>query len=213
MSADGLGMSLKKMKKPLLIDLEKKSRSGTGKLPQKGVASVNGKSILLWGNPKLVIPTSAVAEWSKQVHLEVQTVAEVLNNTGNAVAVAANQVGYTHSFFVYRDTGGNHRLVLNPEFIYGENVVLDVEGCLSFPGVGAIVPRYESIRVSYITFPSLTEVTKEYTGFDARMFQHEMEHLEGGLFIDDLTEDAKNEFIERYRASLRNSRPGKKAGR
>ena len=59
------------------------------------------------------------------------------------------------------------------------------EGCLSVPGIYADVRRPARIKVEYFN-EDLEKVTEEFDNFAARMIQHEFEHLDGGLFIDDL---------------------------
>lgn len=59
----------------------------------------------------------------------------------------------------------------------------DWEGCLSVPGVRALVPRNTSIKVRFSS--RLADVVEaEYSGFLARIFQHEFDHLEGKVFLD-----------------------------
>lgn len=69
--------------------------------------------------------------------------------------------------------------VINPEVQEAsEEKITDWEGCLSIPGIRAKVPRHQKISVSYFTREG-EKVTTEYEGFLARVFQHEMDHLEG----------------------------------
>jgi peptide deformylase len=60
----------------------------------------------------------------------------------------------------------------------------DWEGCLSIPGIRGIVPRNSRILVRYQRFPDRVEVIEAYEGFEARIVQHELDHLDGKLFID-----------------------------
>ncbi len=74
--------------------------------------------------------------------------------------------------------------MINPQIIdHSAEIVKGWEGCLSIPGIRGLVPRYEAIEVEYID--QFGEYQKqELTGFVARIFQHEFDHLEGMLFID-----------------------------
>jgi len=74
--------------------------------------------------------------------------------------------------------------VINPKIISNsKEKAKDWEGCLSVPGIRALVPRYKKITVSYTTEKG-TLVKKQYKDFIARIFQHEYDHLEGLVFID-----------------------------
>ncbi len=79
----------------------------------------------------------------------------------------------------------NHGLLYmaNPNIEYSEGEVLGREGCLSVPDWVAMVPRAKIIRVSYLDEQSKAH-TIECSGFEARVIQHEIDHLNGILFID-----------------------------
>ncbi len=75
-------------------------------------------------------------------------------------------------------------VMINPEFqSVGDARVKDWEGCLSIPGIRARVPRYPEIDIRY---QDLTEVWRQtrLTGFIARVFQHEYDHLNGMVYLD-----------------------------
>jgi len=74
--------------------------------------------------------------------------------------------------------------VIDPEIIWhSEAMEKDWEGCLSLPGVRALIPRYTGIEVTY-TNREGEQVEARYEGFIARLFQHEYDHLNGKVFID-----------------------------
>jgi peptide deformylase len=70
----------------------------------------------------------------------------------------------------------------------------DWEGCLSIPGIRALVPRYKDILITY-TNEQGDLVEAEMEGFVARVFQHEFDHLEGKVYLDRV-EDNKDIFAE-----------------
>jgi peptide deformylase len=74
--------------------------------------------------------------------------------------------------------------MINPKIIaHSTETVKGWEGCLSVPGIRALVPRYQSIEVEYTdTSGELQKL--EFTDFIARIFQHEYDHLEGLVFLD-----------------------------
>lgn len=76
--------------------------------------------------------------------------------------------------------------IINPEIIsYSNERVKDWEGCLSVPSMRGLVPRYNQITVRYHDQKG-NEIQKDLTGFLARIFQHELDHLNGLTFIDKL---------------------------
>jgi peptide deformylase len=75
-------------------------------------------------------------------------------------------------------------IMINPRLINRSDVKeKDWEGCLSIPGIRALVPRYKKISVQYINEQGLY-VELELDGFIARVFQHEYDHLIGKVFLD-----------------------------
>lgn len=80
--------------------------------------------------------------------------------------------------------------MINPRIVaHGEEIVRDWEGCLSVPDTRGLVPRYRQIEVEYTT--ASAEVKQEVlTDFVARIFQHELDHLDGIVFCDRVTDPA-----------------------
>lgn len=75
-------------------------------------------------------------------------------------------------------------LMINPEFqALSPDREKDWEGCLSIPGIRALVPRYSQIRVSYSDRQGQLQ-EQDLSGFVARVFQHEYDHLEGKVYLD-----------------------------
>ncbi|PCI38744.1 MAG: peptide deformylase [Elusimicrobia bacterium] len=104
------------------------------------------------------------------------------------VGLAAPQIGINDRIAVIdvRPNGKSDRLVLiNPEIILREGAMTDEEGCLSLPGLYAKIQRHQKVRVR-----ALDENGKEWertgTGLLARAFEHEIDHLDGKVFIDHL---------------------------
>jgi peptide deformylase len=90
--------------------------------------------------------------------------------------------------------------IINPEILHcSHEKIKDWEGCLSVPSIRGLVPRHTQITVRYYDQQG-NEQKKEFTGFIARIFQHELDHLNGLTFIDQLesTKDLVSE-IEWYR--------------
>ncbi|MCP4932891.1 MAG: peptide deformylase [bacterium] len=123
----------------------------------------------------------------------------------NGVGIAAPQVYESKRIFII-SSRPNPRYpyapemepttMINPEII-GKSLDTekDWEGCLTIPGVRGLVPRHKAIAVSYVSDQGETVETK-YSGFIARVFQHEFDHLEGIVFLDRL-ESTKDIVMEK----------------
>jgi peptide deformylase len=98
------------------------------------------------------------------------------------VGLAAPQVGISKRVVVVDVGDGLHELI-NPEIVRAEGQEIDSEGCLSIPGVVGEVARAALVEVKYLD-RSGKECRLQAKGFLARAFQHEIDHLDGVLFID-----------------------------
>ncbi|MBS4032150.1 MAG: peptide deformylase [Clostridiales bacterium] len=100
------------------------------------------------------------------------------------VGLAAPQVGINKRIIVIdvQDENGLLKLI-NPEIVSGEGKECSVEGCLSFPGIAGEVERDESVTVRALT-PEGKTVEICASGLLARALQHEIDHLDGILFVD-----------------------------
>jgi peptide deformylase len=100
--------------------------------------------------------------------------------------LAANQVGVPLRVCVVKGEENQHWGLVNPVLVKGEGSQVGYEGCLSFPGWVGEVERYESVVVKGLNRKG-REIRVKASGFTARAFQHELDHLEGVLFTDRLT--------------------------
>ena len=95
--------------------------------------------------------------------------------------------------------------IINPEVLHAsKEKIKDWEGCLSVPSMRGLVPRHQEIKVRYFDQQG-NEKNEVLTGFVARIFQHELDHLNGLTFIDQLekTTDliSEEEWYRQYLAS------------
>lgn len=98
------------------------------------------------------------------------------------IGLAAPQVGISKSIIVVRNEDKVLEII-NPEVIKGEGEDLDFEGCLSFPGVYAEVPRFNRLGVKGMNRAGKS-ITITAQGLMARVLQHEIDHLNGIIMID-----------------------------
>lgn len=143
------------------------------------------------GDPVLRQKAKAVEKVTKRLKKLVRDMAQTMYEA-NGVGLAAPQVGISERIIVV-DTGEGLMVLINPELVETEGSEKDVEGCLSIPGVNGYV-----CRASRVVVKGLDEdgkpVKYEGKGLLARAFQHEIDHLDGVLFIDYLGDgDASKE--------------------
>jgi len=100
--------------------------------------------------------------------------------------LAAPQVGVALRVFVVKGEENQVIGLVNPELVKGEGVQVGYEGCLSYPGWVGEVARYEEVVIKGRNRHG-KEVRIKSSGFTARAYQHELDHLDGILFIDRLT--------------------------
>ena len=75
-------------------------------------------------------------------------------------------------------------IMINPEYQpLSEEIVKDWEGCLSIPGIRALVPRYQTIAIQFVNVDGEI-ISETLDNFVARIFQHEFDHLEGMVYLD-----------------------------
>lgn len=102
--------------------------------------------------------------------------------SAEGVGLAAPQMGISKQAVVI-DIGEGLIELINPEIIFKEGTVIDCEGCLSVPGVQGDVERAETVTVKAWDRTGKT-ISITGTGLLARAFQHEIDHLQGVLFVD-----------------------------
>jgi len=100
----------------------------------------------------------------------------------DGLGLAAPQVGKDISLFVGL-IGGKLRVFINPQILKKTGKEEMEEGCLSFPGIFLKIKRAKNIEVKFQDING-QEVKMKLSGLDARIFQHEFDHLNGILFID-----------------------------
>tara|TARA_B100002019_G_scaffold288071_1_gene301122 strand:- start:4682 stop:5176 length:495 start_codon:yes stop_codon:yes gene_type:complete len=116
------------------------------------------------------------------VELKKEMVEFMLSNNG--IGLSANQVGLDAQLFVMGDSEENSSMLINPTVLqHTEEIVIDVEGCLSFPNVFAQVKRPKEILVEYYD-ENLEKKRTHLTDYSVKVFLHEWDHLQGITFKD-----------------------------
>ena len=108
------------------------------------------------------------------------------------VGLAATQVGWPFRFVLVNTTAepGKSQAFINPVILSRRGRLFEEEGCLSVPGIFAKVRRAEIVTVRAM-LPTGETVEMEAQGLIARAWQHELDHLDGTLFVDRLSPTAK----------------------
>jgi peptide deformylase len=155
-----------------------------------------------FGDPVLRTRARAVDRFDEELVREVARMGELMNDA-IGVGLAATQLGVLHRLLVYRaHPQGPVAALVNPELEWaGREVETLEEGCLSLPGVHVQVERPVFVRVrarDEYGEPVLVEAS----GLEARVIQHEMDHLDGVLVLDRISRSERKEAMKALRAAL-----------
>ena len=145
------------------------------------------------GDPVLKETCAPVEKIDKRLRNFLDDMAETMY-ASEGVGIAAPQVGKAIRVCVVDVDKKSRYDLINPVIIYREGVEIGEEGCLSCPDLFGDVERAQKIRVEYISRFNKKK-TLEAEGLLARCIQHELDHLDGKLFIDiaqNITKGRKN---------------------
>jgi peptide deformylase len=146
------------------------------------------RPILRYGERPLHGPAAPVTRFDDDLQRLIDDMIETMY-AAPGIGLAAPQVGVPLRVFVVDLSVGRDPsqliVLVNPEFIHREGTQLEEEGCLSVPGFNATVLRPSHAVVKGLDREEQMQ-TVEGTGLLARAFQHEMDHLDGRLFVDRL---------------------------
>jgi len=160
------------------------------------------RKILLSKNPILRLKSKPVAKVDTKILKLIQDLKDTLSiqKEPEGVGLAAPQIGKNLRVF-YANYKGFERVVINPEIIAisKKSVAISkerkskkeiLEGCLSLPYYYGPLKRAPKITVKYLNEKG-EKVTETFEGFNAQIIMHEIDHLEGVLFVDHLLKEKK----------------------
>jgi peptide deformylase len=137
-------------------------------------------------DPALRVQATAIADVDDDVRNLVERMAEVMRRS-HGVGLAAPQIGVLRRVFVYRASADDPvRALINPELgETSDEMEVDTEGCLSLLGGEVTVPVERHVRVVARGVDESGEAVEvDAEGLEARVIQHELDHLDGVLIID-----------------------------
>ena len=163
------------------------------------------RPIRRYGDSILHSPAQPVHEITAEIDVLIRDMIETMY-AAPGIGLAATQVGVPLRIVVIdvsvgRDPSGLLTL-LNPEFVEREGMQLEGEGCLSLPGFNATVARPQRATLKALD-PSGRERVVEGVGLLARALQHEMDHLDGRVFVEHLRGIKRDLILRKIRKQMR----------
>ncbi|HEV8578141.1 MAG TPA: peptide deformylase [Thermoanaerobaculia bacterium] len=159
--------------------------------------------IVRLGHPALRTPAQAIAPeriGTPEIQSLIDDMVETMHEA-NGVGLAAPQVGLELQLFVYQAAGPPEiplHVVINPMIRpQSGELIYDWEGCLSIPDLRGLVPRHPAVRVQGLDREG-RPLDYQVSGFEARIVQHEFDHLNGVIFLDRMRDLHSLAFLEEW---------------
>ena len=168
------------------------------------------REIIRMGNP--ILATLAQPIQPDDVATLPDVIQDMIDTmrAANGVGLAAPQIGLSMRLIVFeiprnRQAAGDTNIPPSPQVLinpkithFDDEMELGWEGCLSIPGLKGEVPRHSSITYDSIDAEG-NRLTRDACGFHARVIQHEIDHLDGVLFVDYLSKLKKDMIIKKLK--------------
>lgn len=153
--------------------------------------------IRTFGDPVLKSKSATIDDVDGKVIRLVDDMFDTLVETDNGLALAAPQIGVRKQVVVW-DLGDEPLAIINPEIVESDGEWVYDEGCLSIPGLYVEIARPKQVLVRGVDLDG--EVVEfEADELEARMFQHEIDHLQGVLMFERMTAEQRKEALAEYR--------------
>jgi peptide deformylase len=153
-------------------------------------------SLHLLGSPALRQHSAEVKTVNDEIRRLVADLFETMD-AARGVGLAANQVGVARRVAVV-DADGDRFVMIDPTIVETEGTSTAEEGCLSIPDIYGDVTRPERVVIEALDQDG-THYRKDATGLKARAIQHEIDHLDGILFLDHLSLLRRGMLLSRWR--------------
>lgn len=159
------------------------------------------RGIIRYGESVLHQPAAPIESITPEIQSLIDDMIETMY-AAPGIGLAAPQLGVALRIFVVDLSVGHDPdglvTMINPVFVERDGMQLEDEGCLSVPGFTATVARPQRVVVRGLDRTG-KEQTREGTGLLARAFQHEMDHLDGTLFVDRLRGIKRDLIVRKIR--------------
>jgi peptide deformylase len=165
------------------------------------------RHVRVYGDPALRTRARPIEVFDQALADEVKRMGRLMDDA-LGIGLAATQLGVMHRLLVYRvDPDAPLGVVINPEIEYkSEELETMEEGCLSLPGVGVEVERPLHVRVR-ASDETGAQVVVEASGLEARVIQHEIDHLDGVLILDRTSRDQRKQAMRAMREAMAGTPP------
>jgi len=161
--------------------------------------------IRTFGDPVLKSKAAPVADIDGKAVRLVDDMFAALYRSDNGLALAAPQIGVQKQVFVW-DFGEEPTVVFNPEIVESDGEWVYEEGCLSIPGLYVEIVRPKQVLLRGVDLDG-NPVEWEADELQARMFQHELDHLNGVLMFDRMTQEQRRAAMAEWRRLRDNPAP------
>ena len=156
--------------------------------------------IRTYGDPVLASKAATVADIDAKVVRIVDEMFSTLYRSDSGIGLAAPQVGIQRQIFVW-DMGDDPLVVINPEIVESDGEWVYDEGCLSIPGLYVQMTRPKTVLLRGLDLDG-NEFELEADELEARLFQHELDHLNGILMFDRMQPEQRKEALAEYKRIL-----------
>lgn len=153
--------------------------------------------IRTFGDPVLASQALPVTDIDAKIVRIVDEMFDTLYESDSGIGLAAPQVGIQRQIFVW-DMGDQPMVVVNPMIVESDGEWVYDEGCLSIPGLYVEMTRPKTVLMRGIDLNG-NEVAIEADELEARLFQHELDHLNGVLMFDRMQPDQRKAAIAEYK--------------
>lgn len=155
-----------------------------------------------YGDPVLRARALEIEHFDEALRAEVRRMGRLMHDA-YGIGLAATQLGRMHRLLVYRtELEGSIAALVNPVLEWAsKDKESSEEGCLSLPGVGVDVERPVHVRVRALDEYG-RPILVEASGLEARVIQHEMDHLDGVLILDRTSRDQRKQAMKTLREQL-----------
>jgi peptide deformylase len=161
--------------------------------------------IRTFGDPVLASQAAAVTDIDGKVVRIVEEMFDTLYDSDSGIGLAAPQVGIQRQIFVW-DMDDEPMVILNPTIVESDGEWVYDEGCLSIPGLYVEMTRPKTVLMKGIDMNG-NEISLEADELEARLFQHELDHLNGVLMFDRMQPEQRKQAIAEYKKMSEQASP------